>query len=278
MPLFSSAVVAMAGVFSDDGDEALEETGPSGEGTASSSAAERERVVQDALDKKQDNGNEEYAKGNYAAAVKAWGHSLQSVKYILEKGLYKNNEEQSKEVEAIQLRLFLNLCQGHLKTRNFTEAISFADKALEKSPGNTKALYRKASAYMETMSYSEAAKVLNELLRVEPGNAAGRKLLAEARHKEAIGAKKSKEMSKKMMAALGQGGSGSLYSSPISSESFSSQISSFALRLVEMLPGRVQELIFQILTTLFAMLEPLLKSLGLSSFTGSGPAEAFKED
>jgi len=49
---------------------------------------EEDKTAEAMKDKEKDNGNEEFAKGNYAAAIKAWTMSLTSVKYILDKGVY----------------------------------------------------------------------------------------------------------------------------------------------------------------------------------------------
>merc|ERR1719240_1384951 len=79
----------------------------------------------------QDKGKEEYNKGNYEEAVKAWSTSLKSVKYIMDKGFYKDNPEQLEEVHQIHLRLNLNMSQASLKLEDWRKAIGYADKVLE---------------------------------------------------------------------------------------------------------------------------------------------------
>lgn len=149
-----------------------------------------------------DKGNEEYEKGNYEEAVKAWARSLQSVRYILNKGFYQHSEEQQKEVHGMEIRLCLNMAQGYLKTKDWNNAVSHADKVLELDPSNSKALYRKASALMQLLSFKEAAAVLEKLLQVEPGNKAAKNLLNEARRKAEVGERKAKKMSQKMLSGI----------------------------------------------------------------------------
>lgn len=149
-----------------------------------------------------DKGNEEYAKGNYEEACKSWSRSLQSAKYILDKGLYKDNEEQLKEVYAIQLRLRLNMAQGNLKMGNLRDAVKYADQALEHDPVSTKALYRKASALNQLSRYGEAIAVLETLRKLEPENPAAKSLLAESRRSAALSDRKAKRTAKKMFSLV----------------------------------------------------------------------------
>merc|ERR1719210_2258729 len=139
-----------------------------------------------------DKGNEEYQKGNYEEAVKAWNRSLTSVKYIIDKQFYDHNKEQLQEVHAMELRLCLNMAQGYLKTRDWANAITHADKALSRDANNAKALYRKASALMQMLSFNEAAAVLEKLMEVEPKNAAAKSMHAEARRNEQRSERKAK--------------------------------------------------------------------------------------
>eukprot|EP00931_Biecheleriopsis_adriatica_P046185 TRINITY_DN26509_c0_g1_i2.p1 TRINITY_DN26509_c0_g1~~TRINITY_DN26509_c0_g1_i2.p1 ORF type:complete len:235 (-),score=64.66 TRINITY_DN26509_c0_g1_i2:27-701(-) len=144
-------------------------------------------------------GKEAYDRGDYTEAVKLWTASLRSVKYLLEKGLYKHNPEHQKDVENMDLRFNLNLAQAHIKLGEFRKAIEFADQALTRDPKSTKALYRKAAALMETLSFAETAEVLQQLLALEPENAAAKDLLAKAKHSAAKGEMRAKRMSQKML-------------------------------------------------------------------------------
>eukprot|EP00927_Polykrikos_kofoidii_P007227 TRINITY_DN12949_c0_g1_i1.p1 TRINITY_DN12949_c0_g1~~TRINITY_DN12949_c0_g1_i1.p1 ORF type:complete len:295 (-),score=67.24 TRINITY_DN12949_c0_g1_i1:172-1056(-) len=151
-------------------------------------------------EKEKDKGNVAYADGKYEEAVQAWNRSLQSVKYILDKDVYKDREEQLDEVYRMELRLCLNMSQGHLKLEEWSKAIVMTDRVLEREPKNTKALYRKASALMQLLSFDEASRVLDDLLIVEPTNAAAKSMLAEARRRAERGERREKRMSQRMFA------------------------------------------------------------------------------
>jgi len=163
---------------------------------------EEDKTAEAMKDKEKDNGNEEFAKGNYAAAIKAWTMSLTSVKYILDKGVYNKKPEQLAEVKAMELRLCLNISQGNLKVGDWNQALSYSDRALVVQADHPKALYRKASALMELLSFSEAAAVLERLLQVESNNKAAQAMLAKARRNAEISEKKAKKMSKKMFSVV----------------------------------------------------------------------------
>lgn len=145
-----------------------------------------------------DKGNVEYQQGNYDAAVKAWGRSLSSVKYILEKGVYKDKQQELEEVYAMELRLNLNIAQGYMKLEEWNNVVTHADKALARDGQNAKALYRKAYALVQLLSFDEACAVLERLLRVEPQNAAAKKMLAEAQRNLQVSERRAKKMSQKM--------------------------------------------------------------------------------
>lgn len=140
-----------------------------------------------------DQGNEEYARGDFEAATKSWSLSLKSVDYILAKDLYKDQPEQRAEVHQMELRLCLNLSQCKLKQSQWREAVTFADRALKRDDSNTKALYRKAMGLNQLSQYDDSIKTLQHLLRVDPENKEGRRLLAETkRTKEQYQAKMKK--------------------------------------------------------------------------------------
>ncbi|CAE8642990.1 unnamed protein product [Polarella glacialis] len=153
-------------------------------------------------DREDDKAKEAYRTGDYAAAVKAWTRSLSSVKYLLEKDLYKHNPAQEKEVEGMELRLCLNLAQVHLKLSEWGQAVTFADKALVRDARNAKALYRKASALMELMSYSEAIEVLGRLLEFERSNSAAVAMLAKANRSASLSEVRERRQAKKIFAGI----------------------------------------------------------------------------
>jgi len=149
-----------------------------------------------------DKGNEEYEKGDFEAAVKAWKRSLQSVKYIQKKGFYDQKPEQQQEVQGMEIRLCLNIAQGYLKTKDWANAIVHADKVLEFESSNPKALYRKASAMMQMSNYSEVIGVLERLLQIEPDNKAAKDMIAKAQRSREVSTRKAKKMSQRMFSDI----------------------------------------------------------------------------
>jgi tetratricopeptide (TPR) repeat protein len=151
----------------------------------------------------QDNkGKDEYNKGNYEEAIKAWTLSLKSVKYMLDKGCYKDKPDQLAEVYQIQCRLNLNMAQGSLKIRDWRNAIEYADKVLEYDANSIKALYRKAEALIGLGDLKLAISILDILLKIEPENAAAKQLKAKTQRSLAESDRRASKAAKKMFASL----------------------------------------------------------------------------
>jgi len=179
-------------------DEVAQEAG-TGEPAPSEPEEGDEKPASNNLDKNGlDKGKVEYQKGNYEEAVKAWARSHQSIKYILDKNLYKDKPDQLKEVHDMEITVCNNMAQGSLKTGDWTKAVEYADMALRIEPNNAKALWRKASAQKALLGYPEAMATLEKLLQVEPANAAARALLAEVRQLNEKSNRRLKKMSEKV--------------------------------------------------------------------------------
>lgn len=169
---------------------------------ADQDAGKAEKAKEIAKGNELEKGKNEYNKGNYKDAIKSWQASMRSVKYINEKGLYKDKPEQMAEVNAMELKLHINMAQGYLKMEEWNQAVESATKALDMDEKNPKALYRKAYAQMQLMCFTEAQVSLEKLLKVEPENAAAKSMLAEAKHKEIKGERDSKKLGKQMMKGI----------------------------------------------------------------------------
>lgn len=172
-------------------------------GTQDDSDAEPENSDNKSSDDLQKKGKEEYDKGNYEAAVKAWQTSLKSVKYIIDKGFYKDKPEQYEEVLQISLKLHLNMSQGSLKLEDWRRAIEFADKVLDVDENHTKALYRKSVALIGSCEFKEGLATLDRLLNIEPENPAAKALHMKANRSALEYQRKSQKGAKRMFANLG---------------------------------------------------------------------------
>mmetsp|Transcript_47652 Transcript_47652/g.74282 ORF Transcript_47652/g.74282 Transcript_47652/m.74282 type:complete len:285 (-) Transcript_47652:32-886(-) len=190
--------------FADAGDDVATKESLLAEAPGGSGDEEPDKI-EDAKDKQksdQDKGKEEYNNGNYEEAIKAWTRSLKSVKYMLDKGFYKDKPEQLEEVHQINMRMNLNMAQGSLKIRDWRSAIEYADKVLERDAHHTKALWRKAQALIGLGRLKDGIAVLDALLRIEPENPAVKDLRAKTVRSNAEADRKASKAAKKMFASM----------------------------------------------------------------------------
>ncbi|XP_074656481.1 protein unc-45 homolog B-like [Tubulanus polymorphus] len=76
-----------------------------------------------------------------------------------------------------RVNLYKNLSACHLKLENYVDASNAATSALEISPHDPKALFRRCQAYEKLDKFNEAYKDAMHLLNVEPKNAAVQPIL-----------------------------------------------------------------------------------------------------
>ncbi|CAI5451315.1 unnamed protein product [Caenorhabditis angaria] len=82
------------------------------------------------------------------------------------------DEEAKQKRSALLLSAYLNLSLVTSKQNEQLECIKWCDKALEISPENVKALYRKASAMFTFSDIREALEVFEKIVAIEPENKA----------------------------------------------------------------------------------------------------------
>ncbi|XP_012280101.1 peptidyl-prolyl cis-trans isomerase FKBP4 isoform X2 [Orussus abietinus] len=112
-----------------------------------------------------------YFKANkYNLAIKLYKKITTALKSELE---FK--DELVKEQEDLLLSAHLNLALCYLKTNSYVEAKDSCNEALNLSPTNEKALFRRGQAYIALASPEIAVKDFQEVLKVEPKNAAAAK-------------------------------------------------------------------------------------------------------
>ncbi|KHJ75550.1 tetratricopeptide repeat protein [Oesophagostomum dentatum] len=70
------------------------------------------------------------------------------------------------------LAAYLNLSLTSSKMGEHLECIKYCDKALEQSPNNVKALYRKAGARLAMSDLEEAKQIYEKVLEIDPENKA----------------------------------------------------------------------------------------------------------
>lgn len=143
-----------------------------------------------------------YRTGNYEKAKTCWAMARETLQQLVDQKRFKGKDAKETECKDLLFTLNLNLSQCYLKNKEFTSAISCAEKILAVDPKNVKAMYRKASGQMMGMNYKEAKETTNALLEVEPDNKAAKQLLMDIRDKVVASKEKSKKASRKIFGAF----------------------------------------------------------------------------
>ena len=91
---------------------------------------------------------------------------------------YEFKDELKTERNTILLATYLNLALCYLKTDENGKAKEFCNKALDISPNNEKALFRRGQANLALASPETALKDFEEVLKIEPKNVAAAKQIA----------------------------------------------------------------------------------------------------
>ncbi|XP_076249482.1 FK506-binding protein 59kD isoform X2 [Calliopsis andreniformis] len=109
-----------------------------------------------------------YFKANkYSLAIKMYKTVVSLLDYAED---FKDDLKKERDDLILSAHLNLGLC--YLKTDQNVEAKDSCNKALELSPQNVKALFRRGQAYLGLASPEIAIKDFQEVLKIEPKNAA----------------------------------------------------------------------------------------------------------
>ncbi|KAF5831361.1 hypothetical protein DUNSADRAFT_13203 [Dunaliella salina] len=108
-------------------------------------------------------GNKAYKESKLERAVRLYDQAMSCVSYD------KNFPEGLRAKSgAIKKGVSLNLAAANLKLKDYREAIKNCDKALEVDPNNTKALYRRAQAFLAQGDTVEAEQDVKSALLLAP--------------------------------------------------------------------------------------------------------------
>lgn len=115
-------------------------------------------------------GMELYARGEYQWAFHRFGLTL---KYIvsLEHDVPSGHEEGMNMI-GLKLSCYLNVAACQMRHHNYESVVKNCCKALELQPNNSKALYRRGSAYIQLQEYEKAKQDLSKAQEFEPKNPA----------------------------------------------------------------------------------------------------------
>ncbi|CAI4223554.1 unnamed protein product [Auanema sp. JU1783] len=114
------------------------------------------------------------------------------------------DDESKKERDALLLAAYLNMALVASKSDDNVKCIKYCDKALEQSPVNVKAMFRKAGAYYVLNDFPVAKELYKKVLELDPNNSAAQQqiILCNQKVKEINDADRKKF--KKVFATMSQ--------------------------------------------------------------------------
>ncbi|RKP13009.1 hypothetical protein BJ684DRAFT_16552 [Piptocephalis cylindrospora] len=135
--------------------------------------------------KKKAEGNALFGQGQWDAAITAYSKGLELLSQI--------SEPQDTE-KTLELAILGNKAQCQLKLTDFSEAARTCQKALLQDPGNIKAQFRLAHAYLGQAEYAKALEAAEAALKLDPENDDLKQLRVRVQTKEAEYRKNERKM------------------------------------------------------------------------------------
>jgi len=148
--------------------------------------------LDDAKEKKE-MGNTHFVNIDYPSAVKRYTQAIESLK-----SMYDETPEQKTEGDTIKLACYLNVAQCLLKVNSLDKAIDNCKYALEIDEKNTKALFRRGTAYFLKKEYELAQSDLAKAADLQPGDKAIKNQLLKNENALKLQKEKEKKMYAKM--------------------------------------------------------------------------------
>lgn len=145
-------------------------------------------------------GSLAYKEQSYELAVKLW---LQALQQLLQEGSTRHVDYAN-----LELTLYLNLAQGHLKILQPEKALRACQIVLDADPRNPKALYRAADALFRLDRADEANAMLDSLMAQGTMQAACHQLRQEHAAKQNARQRDAKKMGRKMFKGIEGSGEG----------------------------------------------------------------------
>jgi len=121
--------------------------------------------------------------------------------------LYVKAADWLEEASALRESCFNNAALCYLKAKQFVDAIKFASKAIEDEPKNSKAFYRRATAYMEIAEFKKAKSDLDSAQQIDPEGKAIKKAFKKLAKRVAA----DKELRKKKFGGIFSKMKGGMY-------------------------------------------------------------------
>jgi peptidyl-prolyl isomerase D len=166
-------------------------------------------------------GNEQFKSGNHVVALKKYMKSVRYINHFIKvgddvsfsssdedddttpspaqnKGLTSEEISQNKKLEGLKVPCLLNSAACRLKTNDSTGAVRDLTEVLVLDDVNTKALYRRAQAYIQMKDYEEANDDLDSALKISPDDKAIQREKTNVRTLIAQKKKRDKEIYSKL--------------------------------------------------------------------------------
>lgn len=113
-------------------------------------------------------GNAFFAQGQHARAAFHYHRALVYFEYM-----FPDSEREAAAVDALRLRVLLNMAACKLRTQQLDDAVHNADQALEIDPRSAKALFRRAQARRMRDEFALAEQDLDRALELADSGACG---------------------------------------------------------------------------------------------------------
>jgi len=166
-------------------------------------------------------GNEQFKSGNHVVALKKYMKSVRYINHFIKvgddvsfsssdedddtipspaqnKGLTSEEISQNKKLEGLKVPCLLNSAACRLKTNDSKGAVRDLTEVLVLDDVNTKALYRRAQAYIQMKDYEEANDDLDSALKISPDDKAIQREKTNVRTLIAQKKKRDKEIYSKL--------------------------------------------------------------------------------
>ncbi|CAI2163159.1 3526_t:CDS:2 [Funneliformis geosporum] len=132
--------------------------------------------------REKDNGNECFKKGDVKEALRYYHQALLNLSGLQNNksfAVFRKEQEEEPKKDPLQEDIlkttsvvYSNMSACCIKLENWTKALNYANMALKNDPENTKALFRRAQAYINEGNTTRAREDLEKLTEKNPEDAA----------------------------------------------------------------------------------------------------------
>ena len=110
---------------------------------SAASSVDLSAAVAQNVEKVKESGNKEFKNGNYQEAIKLYQQCISQLPQATQTSEKKNEESNDDALKQLRLSCLKNCAACGLKLKQWEEVVEFASEALELSPQDAKALFRR---------------------------------------------------------------------------------------------------------------------------------------